>query len=72
MFIKQKMILKKNTYDIIILVYFYLIFCYPDSDPRFLKWIWIWPNEVDPGGFGSATLIGNFKRKYLNQGFSRG
>ena len=28
-----------------------------DSDPeRELKWIRIWPNAVDPGGSGSATL----------------
>ena len=56
---------KSNINILIILVDFYLnlvdfyvnlsrFFCYPDPDPRYLKWIRIWPNEVEPGG--SATL----------------
>ena len=25
-----------------------IFFCYPDPDQRFLKWIWIRPNDTDP------------------------
>ena len=33
----------------------------PDPDPeRGLKWIWIRPNAVDPGGYGSETLVSAF------------
>ena len=32
-------------------------FCYQDLDQRFLKWIWIRPNDTDPTGSGSETLI---------------
>ena len=34
-------------------------FCYPDPDPRLMKWIRIQirPNEVNPGGSGFETLI---------------
>jgi len=30
------------------------IFCYPDPDQRFLKWIRIRPNDTDPTGSGSG------------------
>ena len=32
-------------------------FCYPDSDQRFLNWIRIRPNDTDPTGSGSETLV---------------
>ena len=52
---------KKKNYILIILVDLYAslsrFFCYPDPDQRFLKWIWIRPNDTDPTGSGSETLL---------------
>ena len=56
--LKQKSDFFLTKYDILkILVDFYVRlsqFFYPDL--RFLKWIRIRPNVVDPGGSESATL----------------
>ena len=48
MFIKQK----SDNFCRVLSEFITIFFCYPDPDPRFL----IRPNEVDPGGSGSATL----------------
>ena len=42
-----------------------LIFSYPDPDKRFLKWIRIRtrPNDTDPTGSGSETLLKRVKKK---------
>ena len=77
MCIKQKRDLKKTkNYDILItLVDFYAslsrFFCYPDPGQRFLKWIRILPNEGDPGGSGSGTLI-KIKNPYYLLVYPRG
>ena len=34
-----------------------IFFWYPDPDQRFLKWIWIRPNDTDPIGSRFETLI---------------
>ena len=68
MCIEQKKIKKKlNSYN---LIDFYLslsrfLFCYPDPDPRFLKWIRILPNDTDPSGSETLppSLNGNFRYK---------
>ena len=67
------------NYILIILVYFYLslsrlIFCYPDPDQRFLKWIQIRsrPNDTDPTGallfiqfYNSSSSIAQLVRLFI-------
>ena len=45
-----------NFWFILMWVY-HDFFCYQDPDQRFLKWIRIRPNDTDPTGSGSETLI---------------
>ena len=48
------MIIYNNNINIIIFVYFFM--CFPDPyQSRFIKWIWILPNEVDPDPHHSST-----------------
>ena len=52
--LNKKVISSKKNYILIILVDFYVsltqLFCYPDLDPHFLKWIR--QNDKEPTGSG--------------------
>ena len=41
-------------------------FCYPDPDQSFLNWIRIRPNDTDPTGSGSETLVESSLLKFFN------